>query len=181
MPIISGFPELIECHIPNKLISLRSFYRYCQVKGLNNKNPTSPITNECKTNRTHKTTEDSMWQQYDLEKTREVIRHYQDDHEYRLTKHTLYNHVLGLHQFFEYCKINYDQVIPKDIRAWVSILSEQEYALGTIAKKLRGLRLFYQYCRDEELLSKDPTVRSANLKLIPITVGPLIISSIVWL
>ena len=141
-----------------KRIALGSFYRYCLEKSLISVDPTSTIFKKSRYKVNERTKDDRMWQRYDLGRTRTVILHYLLDNERRLVKHTIDTYLLSYQQFFEACKLDYDEVTAKDIWAWLSTLNDQGYKISTLRFKLMSLKSFYLYCMEEGLLSKNPTL-----------------------
>lgn len=51
---------------------------------------------------------------------------------------------------------NFDEVKAADIRAWLASMEENGLTKRTIHIKLSGLKSFYQYCMEENLLKKNP-------------------------
>ncbi|MED3965972.1 tyrosine-type recombinase/integrase [Niallia taxi] len=79
-----------------------------------------------------------------------------NDHQSRFSEETIRSYRLSLNQFFSFCGKQYDDVKVKDIRAWLASMEERGLKKGTIHIKLSGVKSFYQYCMEENLLKKSP-------------------------
>ncbi|MEL3971174.1 site-specific tyrosine recombinase/integron integrase [Rossellomorea oryzaecorticis] len=86
----------------------------------------------------------------------EVLGLFFDDHQSRFSKETIRSYRLSLKQFFSFCKKGYSEVKAADIRAWLASLEEKGLKKRSIHIKLSGLKSFYQYCMEENLLKKNP-------------------------
>jgi site-specific recombinase XerD len=84
------------------------------------------------------------------------IKQFIDDYRSRLEQTTLEGYEVSVRQLLSYCEKPYNEVTTKDIRNWLIHLEDKQYKLGTIKKKMFGLRLFFQYCLEEELISHNP-------------------------
>ncbi|CAM4025409.1 site-specific tyrosine recombinase/integron integrase [Lederbergia lenta] len=85
-----------------------------------------------------------------------VLESFFDDHHSRFSKETIRSYRLSLKQFFSFCRKNYNEVKATDIRAWLASMEEKGLKKRTIHIKLSGLKSFYQYCMEENLLKKNP-------------------------
>lgn len=91
-------------------------------------------------------------------KNTEIIHQFLLDYELKFAKSTVKNYGIMLHQFFNYCPQKYNAVKKEDIRKWLGELNTLGRTPGTIQNKLFALKSFYRYCREENLIEKDPTV-----------------------
>ncbi|GEL78672.1 site-specific tyrosine recombinase/integron integrase [Tenuibacillus multivorans] len=87
-----------------------------------------------------------------------IIQRFLDDHHARFSRETSRSYQLSLKQFFANCSKDYDAVKASDIRSWLASMEEQGLKPRTIHTKLVGLKSFYQYCKEENRLKKDPTM-----------------------
>jgi site-specific recombinase XerD len=88
----------------------------------------------------------------------EVLESFFDDHRSRFSEETSRSYRLSLNQFFSFCGKNYDKVKETDIRGWLASMEEKGLKKTTIHIKLSGLKSFYQYCIEENLLKKNPVL-----------------------
>jgi len=86
----------------------------------------------------------------------EVLTSFFDDHQSRFSKETIRSYRLSLQQFFSFCKKGFSEVKAADIRAWLASLEEKGLKKQSIHIKLSGLKSFYHYCMEENLLKKNP-------------------------
>jgi site-specific recombinase XerD len=93
-----------------------------------------------------------------MNKNSEVKDAFLNDNRARFSIETSRSYSISLNQFFSFCPKAYDEVKATDIRAWLASLEEDELKPRSIHTKLSGLKSFYQYCMEENLLKKDPTL-----------------------
>ncbi len=86
----------------------------------------------------------------------EVVDVFIKDNQARFSRETIRSYKLSLKQFFEFCPKNFNE-IATDIRAWLAFMEEKGLKKPTIHIKLSGLKSFYHYCMEENLLKKNPT------------------------
>jgi site-specific recombinase XerD len=86
----------------------------------------------------------------------DVLASFFEDHQSRFSKETIRSYRLSLKQFFGFCRKNYNEVKASDIRAWLASMEEKGLKKRSIHIKLSGLKSFYQYCMEENLLKKNP-------------------------
>jgi len=91
-----------------------------------------------------------------MKKTQDTIALFFRDN-LKFARETVRVYGIALYQFFTFCDKDYDQVVKKDIRAYLAGLGEQELMARTIHLKLAALKAFYRYCIEEGLLEKNPT------------------------
>jgi len=84
------------------------------------------------------------------------IQQFLDDNRNRLAADTLSNYHLSIQQLLCYCEKQYNEVTQSDIRNWLIHLEKKKLKASSIQSKLFGLRSFFQYCFEEDLITKDP-------------------------
>jgi site-specific recombinase XerD len=87
-----------------------------------------------------------------LNNSEEWIQQFVTEYSFRLALGTLENYEGAVRQLLHFCEKPLDEITTGDIRNWVIHLVDNGYKSGTISYKLYGLRLFYQYCLEENLL-----------------------------
>lgn len=80
------------------------------------------------------------------------------DNQNRFSSETYRSYKISLKQFFEFCKKNIDEVKAIDIRSWLASLETKGLKSTSLHIKLAALKSFYQYCREENIVIKDPTL-----------------------
>lgn len=98
----------------------------------------------------------------DMARTRDVVQNFFKDNERRYANNTVRQYTVALRQFFAYCKIEYDSVTTKDIRAWLAALDTAGQKMKTLCVKLITIKSFYRYCLEEELINESP---ASNVRL----------------
>lgn len=88
--------------------------------------------------------------------TEDIINRFKADHSVRLEKNTLADYIVSVRQMLSFCAKPYQEITTRDIRNWLIHLEENRHKLSSINKYLFGLRLFYQYCLEEELMNSNP-------------------------
>ncbi|PYF07568.1 site-specific tyrosine recombinase/integron integrase [Ureibacillus chungkukjangi] len=88
----------------------------------------------------------------------EVQRSFFNDHQARFSSETIRSYQISLRQFFSFCNKNYNEVRAADVRAWLASLEEKSLKPRSIHLKLSALKSFYNYCMEENMLKKDPTL-----------------------
>jgi site-specific recombinase XerD len=81
-----------------------------------------------------------------------------EDNKARFSPETIRSYKNAIRQFFLFCKKNYSDVKALDIRAWLASLEEQGLKPRSIHLKLSALKSFFQYCMEENLSNKNPTL-----------------------
>ncbi|GGI16598.1 site-specific tyrosine recombinase/integron integrase [Gottfriedia solisilvae] len=81
-----------------------------------------------------------------------------NDYQARFSSETTRSYKISLKQFFEFSKKQYDEVKPIDIRTWLASMEEKGLKPRSIHLKLTALKSFYQYCKEENIVKKDPTL-----------------------
>lgn len=140
-----------------KTISLKKLYRYCREKDLLGEIPPLLQGKEFP--------DKDMWVKNGLGKTKEVIEQFKKDYQVRLSKRTLMIYGNFYFHFFDYCKLNFDQIQSKNIRTWLIALDTMGQSSKSISIKLDSLKVFFRYCKDEELIQTDPTTEISNPKI----------------
>lgn len=83
------------------------------------------------------------------------IKQFIDDHCSRLTPEVLEEYKKTVQQLLSFCEKPYNEITTRDIRNWLIHL-EEKLKMSSIKRKLSGLRLFFQYCVEEELIAHNP-------------------------
>lgn len=81
---------------------------------------------------------------------------FQQEYERRIEKKTSVLYQRTVSEMITYCSIPFQEITTRDIRKWLCHLEEKGRAPATISKKLFGLRLFYKYCLEEQLIAHNP-------------------------
>jgi site-specific recombinase XerD len=89
----------------------------------------------------------------------ECIKHFIDDYSFKLEKSTLKIYETSIRQLLGFCEKSYIEITTRDIRNWLMQLEENGYKKSTIKKNICGLRLFYQYCFEEEHMAHNPVAK----------------------
>jgi site-specific recombinase XerD len=84
------------------------------------------------------------------------IKQFVDDYSLKLEESTLNVSKRSIRQLVIFCKKSYNEINTRDIRNWVMHLEEKGYKASSIKRKVIGLRLFYRYCLEEELMNQNP-------------------------
>ncbi len=84
------------------------------------------------------------------------IEKFKRDYSFRLAVGTvdMYQHAVG--QLLAYCEKPFDEINTRDIRSWMHHLYTNGNKPATVKKKLFGVKLFYRYCQEEELMTHNP-------------------------
>lgn len=98
-------------------------------------------------------------------KTFEVIKRFFNDYKLRYSNETVRSYWLSLRQFFGYCNIDYDMVKAKDIRNWLAELDKQKLKPSSMQIKLAAIKMFFQYCAEENLIIKNPVKDIGHIKI----------------
>lgn len=80
------------------------------------------------------------------------LQQFQQEYERRLDKTTIVLYQRTVSEMITYCSVPFQEITTRNIRKWLSHLEEKGHAPATIKKKLFGLRLFYTYCLEEQLM-----------------------------
>lgn len=94
-----------------------------------------------------------------------VIESFFYDHQARFSLETIRSYEISLSQFFNFCVKEYDSVKATDVRAFLASLEEKGLKQRSIKLKLAAIKSFYQYCMEENLLKKNPTLSVSTPKL----------------
>lgn len=84
------------------------------------------------------------------------LKHFKDDYSFRLDEKTVNLYIIAVEQLIAYCDKPFSEINSKDIRRWMSSLELREYKAVTVKSKLAGIKLFFEYCIEEGILTKDP-------------------------
>ncbi|QOK29793.1 tyrosine-type recombinase/integrase [Cytobacillus oceanisediminis] len=89
-------------------------------------------------------------------KSEEYIEKFKDEYSFRLAKKTLDVYKTALEQLFNHCEKPFKEITVKDIRNWLVFLDSNGYRPTAVKTKLAGLKLFYKYCLEEEIITHNP-------------------------
>lgn len=84
------------------------------------------------------------------------IKKFVEDYGFRLSKKLLEVYQIAIRQMINFCEKPYDNITSPDIRSWLNHLYESGYKSSSIKTKMFGLRLFYKYCIEEDLITHNP-------------------------
>lgn len=84
------------------------------------------------------------------------LQQFQQEYERRIEKKTIVLYQRTVSEMITYCSIPFQEITTRDIRKWLCHLEEKGRAPATISKKLFGLRLFYKYCLEEQMIAHNP-------------------------
>ncbi|MEQ6356889.1 tyrosine-type recombinase/integrase [Lysinibacillus sp. M3] len=86
------------------------------------------------------------------------IKHFALDYKFRMSPTTLRIYQGFIKQFINQLGKTVKEITKKDVRNWITYLSaEKGYQPSTINSKIAALKLFFNYCLEEGLVSQDPT------------------------
>jgi site-specific recombinase XerD len=86
----------------------------------------------------------------------DAIKQFILDNQLRLDPESLKRYLCAVNQFFEHSGKSLESINKSDIRLWLGHLKEKGYKPWTIWSKLTGLKTFFKYCLEEELLIGNP-------------------------
>ncbi|WP_253958176.1 tyrosine-type recombinase/integrase [Metabacillus halosaccharovorans] len=86
------------------------------------------------------------------------VQKFKDDYRFRLAEKSINLYLLATEQLLDYCSKPFYELTTRDIRNWLVHLEDNEYKPITVKSKLAGIKLFYKYCKEEELVKHDPAV-----------------------
>lgn len=84
------------------------------------------------------------------------INQFINEYKFRIERNTLVCYLASIRQLLSFCEKPFNNVTTRDIRSWFIHLEEDGYKQSTIKHKLIGLRLFYRYCLEEEIMTHNP-------------------------
>jgi site-specific recombinase XerD len=85
-----------------------------------------------------------------------VIEQFQEDYIKRLAKRTMQCYVSSIRQLLDFYKKPYYEISSEEIRQWLICLGDSGLKVGTIINKIKALRLFYNYCVEEDHINNNP-------------------------
>lgn len=85
-----------------------------------------------------------------------VLDQFQLDYQFQLAPAVLKDYRRKVTQCLNYTEKNLTELTKKDVRNWLSHLVDRGYKPKTIGNHLGGLKTFFNYCLEEELLEMDP-------------------------
>ncbi len=88
--------------------------------------------------------------------------------EKKYSAHTITSYLNDLNDFSAFLKANYDleiqQANVKQIRAWISILSQRNLSANSINRKIASLKSFYKFLLKTDSIEKNPTTGISTMK-----------------
>lgn len=93
----------------------------------------------------------------------ECLKSFIEEYSIRLGQNTMYAYQKDIKLMLSHCNKSFAEVTSRDIRSWMQVL-ELTYKSSTIRKMFSGVRLFYKYCNEEEIISHNPVI-SVSLPL----------------
>jgi site-specific recombinase XerD len=91
-----------------------------------------------------------------MQRSESCIKQFIDEYSFRLEITTAVKYGTAIKQLLNFCDKPFNDLTTRDIRSWLTHLNEYGYKQGTIKYKIFALRLFYQYCLEEELIAHNP-------------------------
>ncbi|WP_153720894.1 tyrosine-type recombinase/integrase [Sporosarcina cascadiensis] len=85
------------------------------------------------------------------------VERFKVEYQFRLDPSTIQQYTASVRQLLHHVQKPVENVTKQDIRNWFISLEGQGYRLSTIATKLRGLRKFFAYCEEDEIVPINPT------------------------
>lgn len=89
-------------------------------------------------------------------KIEEILKKFRMDYQFRIEYRTLKQYSTHVKQLADYTEKAFDVISKRDIRDWINTLMEKGYKPTTIRSKLIGLRTFFNYCYEEDLIQQNP-------------------------
>ncbi|MGE7667168.1 site-specific tyrosine recombinase/integron integrase [Ureibacillus composti] len=95
----------------------------------------------------------------------EVQQSFFNDNKARFSAETVRGYRIALNQFFSFCGKEYNSVKASDIRSWLMYMEGKGLKPRSIHIKLSALKSFYQYCLEEKIVNKNPTLNVYSPKI----------------
>lgn len=95
----------------------------------------------------------------------EVQQSFFNDNKARFSSETVRGYRIALNQFFSFCGKEYNCVKATDIRSWLMSMEEKGLKPRSIHIKLAAIKSFYQYCMEENIVNKNPTLNVSSPKI----------------
>ncbi|RYG71390.1 integrase [Lentibacillus lipolyticus] len=92
-----------------------------------------------------------------MNQNKDVLKQFKMDYEARFQPKSLALYHRNVEKFFDDCQKAYIDVHAADIRNWVAKLFKMGQKPATIRTQVASIRLFYQYCMEEEWITEDPS------------------------
>lgn len=89
----------------------------------------------------------------------EVQQSFFKDQQARFSPETIRTYKIALNQFFTFCQKKYDEIQARDIRNWLEDMTNKGLKPRSIQMKLAAIKSFYQYCKEENKIIQNPTLR----------------------
>ncbi|ARF14900.1 tyrosine-type recombinase/integrase [Sporosarcina ureae] len=87
---------------------------------------------------------------------KQIIEQFKRDYQYRLSDAVLQRYETVVTLFLSYTEKKLSDIHRKDIRDWMGNWLDQGYNPGTVYNNLSGLKTFFKYCVEEDLLDQNP-------------------------
>ncbi|OXS76979.1 hypothetical protein B1B04_00840 [Lysinibacillus sp. KCTC 33748] len=98
------------------------------------------------------------------------IKHFVLDYKFRMSPGTLKAYQIAIKQLINHSEKTVEEITASDIRKWFEyLLTQKGYQQSTINRKISALKLFFNYCLEEGLVSQDPT---KNIKYVYVKEKP---------
>lgn len=85
-----------------------------------------------------------------------VVENFGFDYKHRLESKTIDLYQRAIREFIAFSEKPIQEIKPSHVRNWILALELQDYSTSTINTRLYGLKLFYKYCIDENILNFNP-------------------------
>lgn len=86
----------------------------------------------------------------------ECIAKFGKEYSFRLDKRTIDQYQKSVLQFLSYTGKYFKDITTGDVRNWLFYLNENNYKPKTVSTKLCGIKLFYKYCSEEQMINSNP-------------------------
>ncbi|WEG16708.1 tyrosine-type recombinase/integrase [Alkalihalophilus pseudofirmus] len=81
---------------------------------------------------------------------------FKNDYGFRLDESTINYYTFAVRQLVKHLDKSVHEITSNDVRDWLSKLNTSNYKPTSIKSKLAGIKLFYRYCLEEGIISRDP-------------------------
>lgn len=86
-----------------------------------------------------------------------IINNFKSDFQIRFSTSTINNYARSVNQLLEHTEKPVKEITKRDIKNWLCHLTEKGYKAATVYLHVCGLKSFFNYCIEEELITEDPT------------------------
>lgn len=88
----------------------------------------------------------------------EVLDSFIKDNSMRFSHETICSYHTAIKGFLSFCPKSLQEITKKDIKLWLTFLTDEGKKPRTIQLKLAALKAFFLYCLDEDLILKSPVL-----------------------